>query len=382
MAIDFSLTTEQEDLIRVARDFVKREFTPEVVRHHDETGEFPMAILKKAFELGLMNGHIPQEYGGLGLPVLEATMVGEEIGAGCTGIGTAMEANNLAEAPVIVAGNDDQKKRFLSPMLEELKLAAYCVTEPGAGSDVRGIKTRARRVGDDYALNGSKMWITNGGVADWYFVLAYTDPDKGTKGMTGFLVPRSTPGISVGKKEQNMGQRASDTRGLTFEEVVIPKKNVLGAEGQGWKIAMTAFDHTRPLVASAGVGLARAAADHAIAYAKERQAFGAPIATFEGVSFLIADMAKDVEAARQLVRLAAWTIDRGERNTRLAAYAKLFAADTAMRVATDAVQVFGGNGYNKEYPVEKLMRDAKIFQIYEGTSQIQRLIIAKEIFLR
>jgi acyl-CoA dehydrogenase len=382
MAIDFSLTTEQEDLVRVARDFVKREFTPEVVRHHDETGDFPMAIIKKAFEIGLMNGHIPQEYGGLGLPIVDATMVGEEIGAGCTGIGTAMEANNLAEAPVIVAGNDDQKKRFLAPMVEEPKLAAYCVTEPGAGSDVRGIKTRARRVGDDYALNGSKMWITNGGVADWYFVLAYTDPDKGTKGMTGFLVPRSTPGISVGKKEQNMGQRASDTRGITFEEVVVPKKNVLGAEGQGWKIAMTAFDHTRPLVASAGVGLARSAADHAIAYAKERQAFGAPIASFEGVSFLIADMAKDVEAARQLVRLAAWTIDRGERNTRLAAYAKLFAADTAMRVATDAVQVFGGNGYNKEYPVEKLMRDAKIFQIYEGTSQIQRLIIAKEIFLR
>ncbi len=382
MAIDFSLSSEQQDLVNVARDFVKRDFTTEVVRHHDETGEFPMAILKKAFDLGLMNGHIPQEYGGLGLSVVDSTLVGEEIGYGCTGIGTAMEANNLAEAPVIVAGNDDQKKRFLSPMLDELKLAAYCVTEPAAGSDVRGIKTRARKVGDDYVLNGSKMWITNGGVADWYFVLAYTDPDKGTKGMTGFLVPRSTPGISVGKKEQNMGQRASDTRGLTFEEVAVPKRNVLGEEGQGFKIAMKAFDHTRPLVASAGVGLARSAADHAIAYAKERQAFGAPIATFEGVSFLIADMAKDVEAARQLVRLAAWTIDRGERNTRLAAYAKLAAADTAMRVATDAVQVFGGNGYNKEYPVEKLMRDAKIFQIYEGTSQIQRLIISKEIFLR
>ena len=382
MAIDFSLSPEQEDLVKLARDFVKREFTPEVVRHHDETGEFPMPILKKAFELGLMNAHVPQEYGGLGLAVIDAVMVGEEIGAGCTGIGTAMEANNLAEAPLILAGNDDQKKRFLGPMMEELKLAAYCVTEPNAGSDVQGIKTRARKVGDDYVINGSKMWITNGGVADWYFVLAYTDPEKGTRGMTGFLVPRSTPGISVGKKEQNMGQRASDTRGLSFEEVVVPAKNRLGEEGQGFKIAMGAFDHTRPLVASAAVGLARSAADHAIAYAKERQAFGAPLATFEGVSFMIADMAKDVEAARQLVRYAAWTIDRGQRNTRLAAYAKLFAADTAMRVATDAVQVFGGNGYNKEYPVEKLMRDAKIFQIYEGTSQIQRLIIAKEIFLR
>jgi acyl-CoA dehydrogenase len=382
MAIDFSLSSEQQDLVKLARDFVKREFTPEVVRHHDQTGEYPMAILQKAFDLGLMNTHVPAEYGGLGLTVLDSVLVGEEIGAGCTGIGTAMEANNLAEAPVILAGNDDQKKRFLAPMIEELKLAAYCVTEPGAGSDVQGIKTKARRVGDDYVLDGSKMWITNGGTADWYFVLAYTDPDKGTRGMTGFLVPRSTPGIIVGKKEQNMGQRASDTRGITFEQVVVPAKNRLGEEGQGWKIAMGAFDHTRPLVASAAVGLARTASEHAIAYAKERQAFGAPLASFEGVSFLIADMAKDVEAARQLVRYAAWTIDRGERNTRLAAYAKLFAADTAMRVATDAVQVFGGNGYNKEYPVEKLMRDAKIFQIYEGTSQIQRLIIAKEIFLR
>jgi len=382
MAIDFSPTPEQEDLVRLARDFVKRELTPEVVRHHDESGEFPRAVIQKAFDLGLMNGHIPEAYGGLGLHVLDAVMAGEEIGAGCTGIGTAMEANNLAEAPVIVAGNDDQKRRFLSPMVEELKLAAYCVTEPSAGSDVQGIKTKARRVGDDYVISGSKMWITNGGVADWYFVLAYTDPEKGTKGMSGFLVPRSTPGISVGKKEQNMGQRASDTRGVTFEEVVVPKKNMLGEEGQGWKIAMAAFDHTRPLVASAAVGLARSAMDHAIAYAKERQAFGAPLATFEGISFMIADMAKDVEAARQLVRYAAWTIDQGQRNTRYAAYAKLFAADTAMRVATDAVQVFGGNGFNKEYPVEKLMRDAKIFQIYEGTSQIQRLIIAKEIFLR
>ncbi len=382
MAIDFSLSPEQEDLQRLARDFVRKEFTPEKVRHHDETGEFPREIIAKAHELGLMNTHVPQEYGGLGLGVLDGTFIAEELAAGCTGISTAMEANGLAQAPVIVAGNDDQKKRFLTPLVEELKFAAYGVTEPGAGSDVQGIKTVARKVGSDYVINGNKMWITNAGVAEWYFVLAYTDKDAGTRGMTGFLVPRSTPGITVGKKEQNMGQRASDTRGLTFEEVVVPAKNVLGAEGQGWKIAMSAFDHTRPMVASGAVGLARSAMEHAISYAKERQTFGGPIAMHQAVSFMIADMAKDVEAARQLVRLAAWTIDRGQRNTRQAAYAKAFAADTAMRVATDAVQVFGGNGFNKEYPVEKLMRDAKIFQIYEGTSQIQRLIIAKEIFLR
>jgi len=382
VAIDFSLTSEQQDLQRLARDFVRKEMTLEVVRHHDETGEFPRKILEKAFELGLMNGHIPPEYGGLGLSAVDGSIIAEEVAAGCTGIGTAMEANGLAQAPIIVGGNDDQKKRFLGPMLEKLTFAAYGVTEPGAGSDVQGIKTTARKVGDDWVINGSKMWITNAGVADWYFVLAYTDKEQGTRGMTGFLVPRSTPGITVGKKEQNMGQRASDTRGLTFEEVVVPKKNVLGEPGKGWKIAMAAFDHTRPMVASAAVGLARSAMEHAINYAKERTAFGTPIAAHEAVSFMIADMAKDIEAARQLVRLAAWTIDKGERNTRYAAYAKAFAADTAMRVATDAVQVFGGNGFNKEYPVEKLMRDAKIFQIYEGTSQIQRLIISKEIFLR
>jgi acyl-CoA dehydrogenase len=309
-------------------------------------------------------------------------LIAEEVAAGCTGIGTAMEANGLAQAPVILAGTPEQKKKFLAPMLEKLVFAAYGVTEPGAGSDVAGIQTKARKVGDDYVINGSKMWITNSGVADWYFLLASTEPDKGTRGLTGFIVPRDSPGITVGKKEQNMGQRASDTRGITFEEVKVPKANVLGSEGQGFKIAMGAFDHTRPMVAAAAVGLARCAMEHAIGYAKERTAFGQPIAAYEAVSFMIADMAKDTEAARQLVRLAAWTIDQGNRNTRYAAYAKAFAADTAMRVATDAVQVFGGNGFNKEYPVEKLMRDAKIFQIYEGTSQIQRLIIAKEIFIR
>jgi acyl-CoA dehydrogenase len=382
MAIDFSLTSEQQDLENLARDFVKREMTQEVVRHYDETGEFPRPVLQKAFDLGLMNGHIPQELGGLGLHAVDGTIIAEEIASGCTGIGTAMEANGLAQAPVILAGTPEQKKKYLAPMLEKLVFAAYGVTEPGAGSDVGGIQTKARKVGDDYVINGGKMWITNAGVADWYFLLAATDPDKGTRGLTGFIVPRDSPGLTVGKKEQNMGQRASDTRGITFEDVKVPKANVLGVEGQGFKIAMGAFDHTRPMVASAAVGLARCAMTHAIAYAKERTAFGQPIAAFEAVSFMIADMAKYIEAARQLVRLSAWTIDQGVRNTRYAAYAKAFAADTAMRVATDAVQVFGGNGFNKEYPVEKLMRDAKIFQIYEGTSQIQRLIIAKEIFIR
>jgi acyl-CoA dehydrogenase len=379
--IDFSLTDEQRALRELAHDFVAKEIAPKAA-YHDQTGEFPRDIVRKAWEVGLMNTHIPQEYGGLGLSVLDGCLLSEEVAWGCTGIGTALEANNLAEAPVIVSGNDDQKRRFLAPMVEEFKLAAYCVTEPDAGSDVAGIKTLAKKVGEDYSLSGQKMWITSASVADWYFVLAYTDPSQKHRGMSAFLVPRDTPGVEVGKKEKNMGQRCSDTRGVTFSDVKVPAANRLGREGEGFKIAMSAFDHTRPMVSSAAVGLARSAMEHAVKYATERTSFGVPISKHQAIAFMIADMAKDIEAARLLVWLSAWTIDQGRRNTREAAYAKAFAADTAMRVALDAVQVFGGYGFNSEYPVEKLMRDAKVFQIYEGTSQIQRLIIAKEIFDR
>ncbi len=379
--IDFSLTEEQQQLQELARKFAKEEIIPKAA-HHDESGEYPKEIATKAWELGLMNTHIPQEYGGLGLGVLEGCIITEELAYGCTGIATAMEANTLAAAPVIVAGNDEQKKEFLGLLAAEPKFAAYCVTEPGAGSDVSGIRTIAKKDGDDYVINGSKMWITNAGVASWYFVLAYTDPSAKHRGMSGFVVPADTPGITVGKKEWNMGQRASDTRGITFENVRIPARYRLGNEGDGFKIAMSAFDHTRPPVAAGAVGLARRAMDEAIQYSQQRKAFGQPIASFQAVSFMIADMAKDIEAGRLLVQKAAWMIDNGHRNTRWAAIAKAFCADMAMRVTTDAVQVFGGYGYSAEYPVEKLMRDAKIYQIYEGTSQIQRLIISKEIFER
>jgi len=379
--VDFSLTEEQRALQQLAHDFAAQEIAPNAA-HHDQTGEFPRAIIQKAWELGLMNTHIPSEYGGLGLGVFEGCLLSEEAAWGCTGIGTAMEANTLAEAPVIVAGTDAQKKQWLAPMIDEFKLAAYCVTEPDAGSDVAGIKSLARKVGDDYVLTGQKMWITNGSVADWYFVLAYTDPSLKHRGMSAFVIPRDAAGIEVGKKEKNLGQRCSDTRGVTFNEVQVPAANRLGKEGDGFKIAMGAFDHTRPIVAAAAVGLARRAMEHAVKYATERTSMGVPIARHQAISFMIADMAKDIEAARLLVWLAAWTIDQGRRNTREAAIAKCFGADTAMRVALDAVQVYGGYGFNAEYPVEKLMRDAKVFQIYEGTSQIQRLIIAKEIFDR
>ncbi len=379
--MNFSLTDDQKQLQELARKFAKEEVIPKAP-HHDETGEFPKEIAQKAWELGLMNTHIPEDCGGLGLGVLEGCIVTEELAYGCTGIATAMEANSLAAAPVIVAGSAEQKKEFLGQLTAEPKFAAYCVTEPGAGSDVSGIRTQAKKVGGDYVISGSKMWITNASVASWYFVLAYTDPAAKHKGMSGFLVPASTPGITVGKKEWNLGQHASDTRGITFEDVKVPEKYRLGKEGDGFKIAMSAFDHTRPAVSAGAVGLARRAMDEAVEYAKTRKTFGTPIAAHQGVSFMIADMAKDIEAARLLVHKAAWMIDRGDRNTKFAAFAKAFAADVAMRVATDAVQVFGGYGYSNEYPVEKLMRDAKIYQIYEGTSQIQRLIIAKEIFDR
>ena len=379
--IDFSLSEEQRQLQALAREFARKEIVPKAA-HHDQTGEFPREICKKAWDLGLMNTHIPEAYGGAGLGVLEGCLIAEEMAAGCTGIGTAMEANTLSESPIIVGASDEQKKRILRPMTEECRFAAYCVTEPQAGSDVLGIKTTARRVGDDYVLNGQKMWITSASVADWYFVLAYTDLLQKHRGMSAFHVPRATDGIEVGKKEHNMGQRASDTRAVTFHDVTVPKADLIGEEGKGWLLAMAAFDHSRPIVSSAAVGLARAAMEHAVRYSRERTAFGVPIQKHQAVAFMIADMAMKIEAARFLVWNAAWKIDRGERNTREAAMAKAFGADMAMQTAIDAVQIFGGYGFNTEYPVEKLMRDAKIFQIYEGTSQIQRMIIAREIFDR
>ena len=379
--IDFSLSEDQKQFRDLAYEFAKNEVRP-LAAKLDEEEKFPLAVCRKGWELGLMNVHVPKEYGGLGLGVLEECLIAEEIGWGCTGVGATMTCNTLAIAPVIVAGNDDQKKRFLAPLVEECSFCAYAVTEPGAGSDVQAIKTTAKKVGADYVLNGQKMWITNAAQAKWFFVIAYTDQTKSYKGISGFLVPADLTGVKVGKHEHKLGQRCSDTRGVAFEEVKVPASNMLGKEGDGWKAAMAAFDHSRPVVSAMAVGLARAAMEHAAQYAKERRTFGAPLAAHEGISFMIADMARDIEAARLLTWLAAWTIDQGKRNTLQAAYAKCAAADTAMRVATDAVQVFGGYGFSREYPVEKLMRDAKIFQIYEGTSQIQRLIIAKEIFER
>ncbi|XP_052090962.1 medium-chain specific acyl-CoA dehydrogenase, mitochondrial-like isoform X2 [Mytilus californianus] len=325
--------------------------------------------------------HIPQEYGGLGLGTFESCIVTEEISYGCTGFQTAIEANSLGEMPVILAGNPDQKKKYLGRMLEEPLMCAYCVTEPVAGSDVSGIKTKAEKKGDHYVLNGQKMWITNGGVANWYFVLARTNPDPkcpAGKAFTGFIVDRDSPGVTVGRKEINMGQRASDTRGITFEDVLVPAENVLGQEGLGFRLAMGAFDKTRPPVASGAVGLAQRAFDEATKYSMERKTFGKLICEHQAVAFMLADMAIGIESARMVTQRAAWEIDQGRRNTYYASIAKCLAGDVANKTASDAVQIFGGNGFNSEYPVEKLMRDAKIYQIYEGTAQIQRIIISRE----
>ncbi|CAH1366629.1 hypothetical protein MTP99_007941 [Tenebrio molitor] len=381
---NFALTDTQREFQELARKFAREEIIP-VAGEYDKSGKYPWDIIKKAWSLGLMNGHIPEDLGGMGNSVFDGCLIAEELAYGCTGIMTALEASGLGQTPVLIAGNKEQQKKYLGRLLEEPLVAAYGVTEPGAGSDVSGIKTKAEKKGDEWILNGQKMWITNGGVANWYFVLARTNLDPkcpAGKAFTGFIVERETPGLTPGRKELNMGQRASDTRGITFEDVRVPKENVLLGEGAGFKIAMGTFDKTRPPVAAGSVGLAQRCLDEASKYANERKTFGVPISHHQAVAFMLADMAIGVETSRLAWMKSAWQVDRGERNSYAASIAKCYAADVANKCATDAVQIFGGNGFNTEYPVEKLMRDAKIYQIYEGTSQIQRIVISRDVIDR
>ena len=379
--IGFDLTQEQIALQDMARKFAANEIRPRAVEC-DHAGTFPEDIFEKAFGLGLMSGYIPEEYGGLGLKALDTCIIEEELAWGCSGIATSMTCNGLALTPILVAGTEDQKKRFIAPFAEKLQYASFCLTEPGSGSDAGGIATTAKREGDSYTINGRKCFITNGSYATQYTVFASTDRSKGHKGLSAFIVPRSLPGVSVGKKEDKMGQRASDTADVLFEDVKVPVENLLGKEGEGFKIAMITLDYARPTVAAMSVGVARAAFELAMQYSKERVQFGVPIAMNQAIHFLLADMAMDIEAARLLTYKGAWLLDVGKRNTKESSFAKAFAADLAMRVTTDAVQIYGGYGYMRDYPVEKLMRDAKLLQIYEGTSQIQRMVIAKEIMMR
>lgn len=376
--VNFSLNDEQKMIQQLARDFAHNEMAP-VAEHYDQSHEYPWPVIKKAQELGFTTLNVPEEYGGLGLSLFEECMVAEELAWGCSGMSTAMGVNGLAILPVLIAGNEEQKKEYCGRLVDG-QMASYGLTEPEAGSDVAGIKTTARKEGDHYILNGSKTFITGATVANFFTVFAYTDIEQRYNGMSCFVVDRDWEGVSVGKPFNKMGQHASDTAELVFDNVKVPATHLLGEEGKGFLIAMKVFDRSRPPTSAGAVGVAQRALDESIRYAKERVVKGQPIWKHQVIGHMIADMAMEVEAARLLVWKSAWAVDAGESNTLYSAFGKAYAADKAMKIATDAVQVFGGYGYMSEYPVEKLMRDAKIYQIYEGTSQIQREIIVRELF--
>lgn len=379
--MDFELSSEQKEIRELGLKFAKAQMQPKA-GEYDQSGEFPLPILQKAWELGLVNTCIPTEYGGSGFTTMDSMIITESLAYGCLGMNTIIMANDLALLPIVIGGSDEQKKRFLTPFTESYKIAAFCLTEPGYGSDAAGIKTTVKDCGDHWLLNGQKMWITNAGHADLFVVYATIDPKLRHKGICALVVEKGDSGIELGTPEKKMGHRCSDTRAVTFKDVKVPKQNMLGAPGEGWSIAMKTLDHSRPMVAASAVGGAQCAFEHSVEYAKVRQQFGVPIAQHQAIQFMIAEMAMKVEAARLLVYKSAWLLDHGQANTQLASYAKAFAADSFMEIASNAVQIHGGYGYSCEYPVEKLMRDAKLIQIYEGTSQIQRLVIAKEIFTR
>jgi len=377
--LSFELTAEQKSLVEETRRFTREKIIP-IAAQADRTHEFPMDVFKEAWELGFVGPNIPEAYGGAGMGEVDHVLLTEELAFGCTGIQTSMTANVLAATPILIAGNEEQKKKYLGSLTSEPIFAAYALTEPGAGSDAAGIQTRCRKDGNDWILNGSKCFITNAAWASWYIVFATVDPSLRHAGIMGFVIDRDAKGVSIGKTEDKLGQRASNTAVVNFDDVRVSSDHVLAEQGHGFKLAMQTFDRTRPDIGAGACGLIRRAMEESIAYALERKTFGVPIAEHQMVQALIAEMGIKYEATRLLVWKSAWQIDHGGRNSLVASYSKAFGADSAMQVATDAVQVFGGNGYITEYPVEKLMRDAKILQIYEGTSQIQRMVIAKNLF--
>ena len=376
--IDFSLTEEQKVLQEMAREFAKKEMRP-VAAQYDRGEEFPVEVMKKAFDTGFLTSTIPSEYGGGGLGDLETVILSEELAWGCAGMYTSMMANSLAFTPILLFGSEEQKKRFLAPATQKMTFASYCLTERESGSDTTAIKTTARKDGSEYVINGSKCFITNAGVADLFVVFANAAPEKGPRGLSVFVVPKATRGVSIGKVEDKMGHRASNTAEIFFEDARVPAENMLGREGHGFQAAIKTFDRTRPAVGAAGVGVARAAMEHAVEYAKTRVQFGKPIAVYQNTAFKIAQMAMEINAARHLVWHAAWLIENGKTGGKESAMAKCYASDIAMKITVDALQIFGGYGYMKDYPIEKLVRDAKLLQIYEGTNEIQRLVISREV---
>ena len=376
--ISYSLTEEQEALQAMAREFAEKEMKPKAAKY-DAGHEFPEDVMKKAFEVGFLTCKIPKEYGGEGLSDVDTVIISEELAGGCAGMYTTMMVNALAYTPIILFGTDEQKKKYLTPQTEKMSFASFCLTEREAGSDAGAQKTTAKKVGSEYVLNGSKCFISNAGIANLFTVFANSKPEKGMRGISAFIVPRETPGITIGKVEDKMGHRASNTAEIFFEDVKVPEENLLAKEGLGFIIAMKTLDKTRAPVGAAGVGVAKAALQYAIEYAKTRIQFGKPIALFQHIGFQIAQMAMEINAARHLVWHAAWLLDEGKPCGKESAMAKAFGSDVAMKVTTEALQILGGYGYMKDYPMEKLMRDAKLLQIYEGTNEIQRMIISREV---
>jgi acyl-CoA dehydrogenase len=376
--LGFELTPEQTQLKETARRFSLDEIVP-VASRFDEEQRFPEEIARKAWELGLMNFEVPTEYGGLGLGILDTCLVLEELNYGCAGITNVVAANGLATTPLVIAGTEEQRKHYLGQLTAEPTFAAFCITEPAAGSDVAGLQTTYQKVGDEFVLNGTKHFISNGSVAHWYVVFATNDRSTRHRGISAFVLPADLKGITTHRMKDKLGQRAADTSEISFEDVRIPNDALLGAEGEGFKIAMRTFDRSRPTIGAIAIGIAQRALDESLRYSQERQQFGQPISQFQAIQFMLADMAVDIEAMRLLTYKAAWMIDEGAPNSIVSSYAKAFGADRCMQITTDAVQIFGGYGYMKEYPVEKLMRDAKLLQIYEGTSQVQRMVIARNL---
>mgnify|MGYP005836348841 CR=1 FL=1 len=379
--MNYFLTSEQRMIRDLARKVAQEKMLP-VRAELDEKEEFPWDVVRVSAEAGLMGVSLPEEYDGFGGGILEYCLVAEELSRVCLGIATSVVASGLGAMPILLFGSPEQKKKYLPDIARGKKLAAFGLTEPDAGSDAGAIRTTATRKGDGYVLNGLKQWITNGGEAEIYSVIAMTDRSKGPRGASAFIVEKGTSGFGFGKKEKKMGIRASATRELVFQDCYVPRENLIGKEGMGFIVTMRTFDRTRPGVGAQGVGLAQGALDEAVRYAREREQFGRKIISFQAVQHMLADMATQVEAARALVYSVARYID-GEKDpkeiSKVSGMAKLFASDVAMKVTTDAVQIFGGYGYMREYPVEKMMRDAKILQIYEGTNQIQRNVIGQEL---
>jgi acyl-CoA dehydrogenase len=374
--LNFELTDEQKALKIKAREFAVKEILP-FAASYDEAEVMPIAIIIKAHKAGLANLVIPKEYGGQGLGIMESVIVVEEIAAACPGIATSIFDNDLGAAPIVIGGNKEQKERVLTDITKNQKLISFATSEPGMGSDVAGMQCRAEEDGDGFILNGTKYWITNAGYADYISVFATVDPEQKHRGIAGFIVPTDYKGVSRGHHIPKLGQRASNTCSVVLKDVKIPKENVLAKPGRGFLVAMQTFQATRPPVAAFAVGTARSAMEYSIDYALKRQTFGRPISNYQAIQFKIANMYKDIEAARLLTHKAAWLGDQGEDNNIASSIAKAFASDVAMQVTTEAIQIFGGYGYIRTFPVEKLFRDAKLFQIYEGTSEIQRIVISR-----